>query len=103
MEEKKERKVLKEEESETPLPPLDFSSVVLPFYTQALVCLGVIEDPATGQKRENLKLAQRLIDLLDLLKQRTEGRLLSPEEHFLASCLHQLKWHYLEKTKFIKT
>ncbi len=103
MEEKKVQGVSEEKANEATLPPLDFSSLVLPFYTQALVSLGVIEDPATGQKRENLKLAQRLIDLLDLLKQRTEGRLLAPEEHFLASCLHQLKWHYLEKTKFIKT
>lgn len=103
MEEKKEDRTFEEKENEAGLPPLDLSSIVLPFYTQALVCLGVIDDPATGQKKQDLKLAQRLIDLLDLLKQRTEGRLPPSEEHFISSCLHQLKWHYLEKTKFIKT
>ncbi|MCX7973609.1 MAG: DUF1844 domain-containing protein [Candidatus Aminicenantes bacterium] len=85
------------------LPPLDFSSIVLPLYTQALVCLGLLEDPSSGTKKENLPLAQRLIDLLDLLKERTEGRLRPEEESFLTSCLHQLKWHYLEKIEYLKT
>jgi len=89
-------------ETEKLLPPLDFGSIVLPLYTQAMVNLGVIEDPVTGQKKENLELAQRLIDLLDLLKDRTEGRLRPEEAELLTSCLHQLKWFFLEKTKFIK-
>ncbi len=92
----------KENEEEL-LPPLDFSSIVLPLFTQALISLGALADPKTGNKRENLKLAQRLIDLLDLLKDRTQGRLKAEEEAFLSSCLHQLKWHYLEKTQYLKT
>jgi len=91
----------KEKEGEF-LPPLDFSSIVMPLFTQALISLGVMDDPSTGQKKENIKLAQRLIDLLDLLKDRTQGRLKEEEEAFLSSCLHQLKWHYLEKTQYIK-
>lgn len=92
----------KEKEEEL-LPPLDFSSIVLPLFTQALVSLGVLADPKTGNKNENIKLAQRLIDLLDLLRDRTQGRLKAEEEDFLSSCLHQLKWHYLEKTQYLKT
>lgn len=91
------------ENKEELLPPLDFSSIVLPLFTQALVSLGVLADPETGDKSENIKLAQRLIDLLDLLKDRTQGRLKAEEEAFLSSCLHQLKWHYLEKTQYLKT
>lgn len=91
------------EKKEEFLPPLEFSSIVFPLYTQALVSLGLMEDPSTGTKKENLALAQRLIDLLDLLKDRTEGRLKPEEESFLSSCLHQLKWHYLEKIQYLKT
>ncbi len=91
------------EEKEQFLPPLEFSSIVMPLYTQALVSLGMLTDPKTGNKNENLKLAQRLIDLLDLLKDRTQGRLKAEEEEFLSTCLYQLKWHYLEKIKYIKT
>lgn len=83
------------------LPPLDFSSIVFPFYTQALMKLGVLEEPAQPQE-VNLELARRLIDILDLLKDRTKGNLEPDEEKFLEGCLQQLKVHYLEKAKVIK-
>jgi hypothetical protein len=81
------------------LPPLDFSSIVFPFYTQALVKLGVIEDPLGKGPDENPAFARRLIDILDLLKDRTKGNLEPDEEKFLESCLLQLKSAYLEKSK----
>lgn len=83
------------------LPPLDFSSIVSPFYTQALLKLGILEDPDQPKSGENLGLARRLIDILDLLKERTKGNLHPDEEKFLESCLQQLKMHYLEKSKTI--
>jgi len=82
------------------LPPLDFGSLVFPFYTQALVKLGVMDDPLLGKGTgENPALARRLIDLLDLLKDRTKGNLEPDEEKFLESCLLQLKSAFLEKSK----
>ncbi len=84
------------------LPPLDFSSIVFPFYTQALFKMGILEDPTQPKGEENIELARRLIDILDLLKDRTKGNLNPDEEKFLQSCLEQLKIHYLEKAKIIK-
>ncbi len=84
------------------VPPLEFSSIVFPFYTQALIKLGVIEDPGRSQEGGNLELARRLIDILDLLKDRTKGNLEPDEEKFLEACLQQLKMHYLEKAQAIK-
>ncbi|HPW18051.1 MAG TPA: DUF1844 domain-containing protein [Candidatus Aminicenantes bacterium] len=84
------------------LPPLDFSSVVLLLYFPALVQLGLVEDPATGEVRENLGLAKRNIDLLDLLKDRTKGNLEPDEEKFLAGALDQLKLAYLQKAEGLK-
>ncbi len=92
----------KEETKKEFLPPLDFSSIVFPFYTQALMKLGILKDPAQGEEGENLELARRLIDILDLLKDKTKGNLDSDEEKFLEGCLQQLKVHYLEKAKVIK-
>jgi len=83
------------------LPPLDFSSIVFPFYTQALFKLGILEDPVEPKAQGNLELSRRLIDLLDLLKDRTKGNLNPEEEKFLESCLQQLKMHYLEKAKVV--
>ncbi len=92
----------KDKESKEPIPPLDFSSIVLPFFTQALIKLGQIKDPIVNKEDENLVLAKRLIDLLDLLNERTKGNLKSEEEKFLSSCLHQLRMAYLEKANIIK-
>jgi len=83
------------------LPPLDFSSLVLPFFTQALIEFGESEDPEAKNTEENLKLAQRLIDLLDMLKEKTKGNLKSEEEIFLDQCLHQLRMSYMERAKII--
>ncbi|HEK85269.1 MAG: DUF1844 domain-containing protein [Candidatus Saccharicenans sp.] len=84
------------------IPALDFSSIVFPFYTQALVKLGLLEDPKRNQLETNLELAKRLIDLLDLLKDRTKGNLEPEEENFLEAVLSQLKLHYLKKIEAIK-
>jgi len=85
------------------LPALEFSSLVFPFYTQALIKLGLIEDPVSGQVSGNPELAKRLIDLIDLLKDRTKGNLEPDEEKFLEACLSQLKMGYLKQTNVVKT
>ena len=91
-----------DEEAKEFLPPLDFSSIVFPFYTQALVKLGLMEDPLNKTAEGNLDFAKRLIDLLDLLKERTEGRLDEDEDKFLESCLLQLKMNYMKQANIIK-
>jgi hypothetical protein len=90
-----------EDEGGTFLPPLDITSLLLPFYTQALLKMGLIEDPQGELGEENLDLAKRMIDLLELFQEKTKGNLEADEQKFLESILHQLKLHYMEKTKII--
>lgn len=89
------------EDAKEILPPLDFSSLFLPFYTQALIKLGAAEDPILKKIDEDIDLAKRLIDILDLLKEKTKGNLKPEEEQLLSNGLHQLKLIYMEKTKTI--
>jgi len=84
------------------VPPLEFSSIVILLYFPALVQLGLVEDPATGERGENLVLAKRNIDLLDLLKDRTKGNLEGEEQKFLDGVLDQLKLAYLKSTDLVK-
>ena len=98
---KKEEKTKRAEEKKEFLPPLDFISIVLPFYTQALVKLGQTENPMTQKKEEDLDLAKRLIDILDLLKEKTKGNLTPEEEKFLTASIDQLKMIYLQKAEII--
>jgi hypothetical protein len=91
-----------EEEPQEFLPPLDFASVVFPFYSQALIKLGSMEDPIKGGSDVDIGYAKRLIDILDLLKERTQGNLEPKESDFLESCLIQLKMHYMQKANILK-
>jgi len=94
----------KKKKDEVPLvlPPLEFSSLVLPFFSQGLVLLGQIEQDKEKKEDKNLELAKRLIELLDLLKEKTKGNLQTDEEQFIDASLHQLKLAYMEKAKIIK-
>lgn len=84
------------------VPPLEFSSIVILLYFPALLQLGLVEDPVTGERSENLVLAKRNIDLLDLLKDRTKGRLEDEEQKFLDGVLDQLKLAYLKRADLVK-
>jgi hypothetical protein len=95
-----EKEKTQEEEKEI-LPPLDFSSLVLPFFTQALIKLAEVDQGETKNQIGKLELVKRLIDLLDMLKSRTEGNLKSEELMFLDQCLHQLRMSYMEQAKII--
>ena len=75
----------KEEGKEAPLvlPPLEFSSIVLPFFTQSMILFGQIEENAEQTEKQKIETAKRLIELLDLLKEKTKGNLKTEEEQFL--------------------
>jgi len=84
------------------LPPLEFGSIVVLLYFPALIQLGLVKDPTSGETRENLSLAKRNIDLLDLLKDKTKGNLEEDEEKALEDALSQLKSAYLDKVDILK-
>ncbi len=74
------------------LPPLTFESLVLPFYSQALVALGRLPDGREDKGgKVDLELAARLIDLIDLLAEKTKGNLTKEEEEFLQMVSAELK------------
>ena len=97
---KKQQK--KSEEIPNILPPLDFSSLFLPFYTQALISLGQFQVPGKKEEESNLEMAKRYIDLLDLMRKKTKGNLTEEEKALVDNGLHQLKMTYMEKAKIIK-
>jgi hypothetical protein len=96
-----ENKKDKNDEAPLGLPPLEFSSLVLPFFSQGLILLGQIEKEKEKKKDEKLELAKRLIELLDLLKEKTQGNLQEDEQQFIDAGIHQLKMAYMEKANII--
>ena len=81
------------------LPKIDFSTFVFSINSSALVQLGYIEDPVSGQKTRNLPLAKQTIDLLAMLEEKTRGNLTSDEANILTNILYELRMLYVKEKK----
>ena len=85
-----------EKKNESPeFPPLDFETLITEYSTTAMAYLGGMPDPATQEPIFNLQLAKRMIDTIDLLKEKTKGNLSTPENNFLENTLYSLKMTYV--------
>jgi hypothetical protein len=79
------------------LPKIDFSTFVLSINSSALVQLGLIEDPGSGQITKNLPMAKQTVDLLAMLEEKTRGNLTSDEENILKNILYELRMLYVKE------
>lgn len=79
-----------------PLPEITFPTFLLSLSTSALMHLGLIPNPGSGQIETDLALAKQTIDLLSLLRQKTQGNLDSEETQLLDSVLYDLRMKYVE-------
>jgi len=94
-EEPKEKPQEKEAET-TPLPEVNFSSLILSLSSTAFLHFGEIPDPGTGEKRKDLPLAKHAIDTIAMLKEKTEGNLTKEEKQFIENILTDLRWHFVK-------
>jgi hypothetical protein len=79
-----------------PDEPVSFSTFVLGLSTQALLHLGEIDDPATGRVERDLGAAKHVIDILGVLKDKTQSNLEQGEERLLDAVLYDLRMKYVE-------
>ena len=80
---------------------INLSSFLISLATTGMVHLGEIPEPTTGQKMENLEGAGQMIDILTILKEKTEGNLSTDESRLLEGLLYELRMKFLSKTKAI--
>ena len=85
-----------EEAERAPLPEVNFNSLIFSLSSSALLHLGEIADPQTGEKRKDIALAKHTIDTIAMLKEKTQGNLNGEEEKFLESILTDLRWRYVK-------
>jgi|AP82_1055514.scaffolds.fasta_scaffold00293_14 hypothetical protein len=75
---------------------MDFSNIVLSYAVNATIHLGLTPDPANGQISRDLNRSKDLIDILDVLKTKTQGNLSDDEEKVLSETLSNLKMLYVK-------
>lgn len=94
-----EKEALKNEAEQTPqdqpapgaMPPASLEMLFSMLATEAMVALGQFPNPATQESTLNLDQARYVIDMLDVLKTKTEGNLEPGEDKMLEDLLHQLR------------
>jgi len=80
-----------------PLPEINFATFVVSLNASALLHLGAIEDPTTGQTDKNLPMAKQTIDILSLLEEKTAGNLTKDEENLIKNILYDLRIIYVKE------
>lgn len=77
---------------------VDFTMLINAMAQPALLFLGEIPHPGTGQTSLNVEQARLQIDMLDLLRVKCRGNLSIEEEGLLERVLYQLRMLYVSRT-----
>jgi hypothetical protein len=84
------------QDASPPLPDADFMTLIFSLYTHAQINLGLIPDPMSQQPAKDLIQAKYNIDILAILKEKTEGNLNQEEEQALEQMLYGLRMSYVQ-------
>jgi hypothetical protein len=78
---------------------LTFSSFVIGIASQAFVFLGAMPDPQAGNVRKDLPQAKAMIDILNMLVEKTAGNLDEHEARMMEEMLYELRMHYVRELR----
>jgi len=82
-------------EDDPQLPPPSFAMLVSSMAAQAMVALGQLPDPVSGEAGVRPNLARYSIDTLEMLEKKTRGNLDDAEQRMLEDILHQLRMAFV--------
>ena len=83
-------------QSSEPPPELTFAAFLWSLSEQALAALGEVPDPSSGQVSRDLTMAQQMIDIIAMLRDKTRGNLDPHEQALLKEILSSLQMKYVE-------
>ena len=75
-----------------------FMYLVGSFEMSAMMALGKLKNPVTGNIEKDMTQAQFSIDILDMLAAKTKGNISEYEQKFLENTLGQLKLNYVDES-----
>ncbi len=83
-------------------PEIGFMDLVNMLLSNALMQLGDMPDPVSGESIENLQGVQVMIAFLTMLQEKTKGNLDKDEAKALDEVLYDLRMRFMTKTNVIK-
>lgn len=78
---------------------IDFATFVMSLSQSAFYQLGEIPDPLTGKTEMNLAAVHQTIDMLIMLKEKTNGNLTPEEAKLMEQMIYELQMKYVAKSK----
>ena len=82
-------------------PGSPFTNFIEPLIAQASMSLGMLRNPYQPQAKIDAGAARQMIEILTLLKEKTQGNLTPDEADFLDTHLGELKLAFVQRTKSI--
>jgi hypothetical protein len=82
---------------DAPLPEINFSGFIFSLSTTAMFHFGDFPDPVTKETRRNLAAAKQTIDILTILKTKTQGNLDADENQLLDDILYELRMRFVKE------
>ncbi len=84
-----------EAEPPGPLPPPSLVDLASSLAMQSMIALGLVANPLTGKAEVRLHHARHLIDMIAMLREKTEGNRTAEETAALDQLLHELRLGFL--------
>ena len=79
-------------------PSPHFTGLIETLASQALMFMGAIRDPMSGEAQTDLRQAQATIDLLNALEEKTKGNLVKEEEEMFKQILTEVRMTFVKLT-----
>ncbi len=90
-------------EQEAEFPAANLPLLISMFATEALVSLGQVPHPASGKHEAYLPQAKHMIDLLQVIEEKTAGNRTPEETSMLEQVLHELRLAFVAVQKHIES
>ena len=85
------------ETEDATLPEINFAGFIISLSTTAMYHFGDFPDPVTKETRRNLPAAKQTVDILSILKKKTEGNLDDDERQLLDGILYELRMRFVKE------
>jgi hypothetical protein len=82
-----------------PKEGIEFGTFLLGLASTALIHLGQSPHPEGGAPAKNMVLARQSLDLLAMLREKTEGNLTAEEDKLFEDLLADLRFRFVEASK----
>ncbi len=82
-------------DADIPLPPPSLEMLATTLATQAMISMGMLPHPTTGEQNVHLDQAKHLIDMIEMLQEKTQGNRTAEETVAINNMLHQLRMGFV--------